>query len=694
MADTEDSRSVELETLVAIFPEIQVNETDTYTFSLDLPVNPQCEVIVVFPATNEAPLVESQQNSQATLEPRIESHAVSYLPSLQVRLSLPAGYPADQPPAINLSTTPPWIPSDVIRRLEQDVPRLWEELGRDSVAYTYIDHLQQATDDVFGMLDTTGKLELSSEHKIALLDYDVQEKRAAFERGTYDCGVCLEPKKGSACHRMADCGHVFCKQCLQDFYNNAIKQGDLATVRCLEPSCAKEREKAALASGTRRKFKAFISPGELLQIPLEHEVVQRYVNLKYKTELESDKDTVYCPRSWCQGAARSTKHKKPAGLLLQDGDDDDSGVENEPDSPAADGREGSAKAKVLPRAELMAQQLAICEDCGFAFCSRCNQSWHGEFYYCSPARDKDELTAEEKATLEYMKLHSTKCPTCGAPAQKSMGCNHMTCFRCQSHFCYLCSAWLDPNNPYKHFNELDGGRRTGCYNRLWELEGGDGNAADEGYNMPQVWEFESDDDSDLDEEEDDDEEIVIEQVRGVRPGPAPPGARPNGRGGRGRVNFPRGQRQQNEEARAAAPAQNVLVQVERQGPLVLRIEANVVPPEPPQVNDAAVGQRDGPAAAAAAAAAHRQGQNRGGHRGEARAGRGDHYDRGRGGRRARVLPGAGLARHANLNGRGAGARAVAHEAAEPGAWEPDEAEQAWIRQFVQLALEDAEHLID
>ncbi|KAI6083405.1 hypothetical protein F4821DRAFT_194125 [Hypoxylon rubiginosum] len=39
---------------------------------------------------------------------------------------------------------------------------------------------------------------------------------------TFDCGICLDPKKGAACHQMLDCNHVFCVQCLQDFYNNAI----------------------------------------------------------------------------------------------------------------------------------------------------------------------------------------------------------------------------------------------------------------------------------------------------------------------------------------------------------------------------------------------------------------------------------------------------------------------------------------
>jgi len=45
----------------------------------------------------------------------------------------------------------------------------------------------------------------------------------------------------------------------------------------------------------------------------------------------------------------------------------------------------------------------------------------------------------------------------------------MRCYTCNSHFCYLCSAWLQPQDPYKHFNT----EGTDCFQRLWELEEGD-----------------------------------------------------------------------------------------------------------------------------------------------------------------------------------------------------------------------------
>lgn len=260
---------------------------------------------------------------------------------------------------------------------------------------------------------------------------------------------------------MLDCSHIFCLQCLQDFYNDAIKEGNLSTVRCLAPSCAKERAAAIKAAGNKAgNPKTFVSPSELLQIGLADDMVKRYVDLKYKTELESDKNTIYCPRQWCNGAARSKKHKKPSGLDFGETSDAESDQENE-------NEKGGSKFN-------LGDLLSVCEDCGFAFCSRCYQSWHGEFFHCAPRRQNGELTEDEKASIEYLKLHTSPCPTCNAPAQKTHGCNHMICSRCDTHFCYLCSSWLDPANPYRHYNQQENGKVTSCYMRLWELEGGDG----------------------------------------------------------------------------------------------------------------------------------------------------------------------------------------------------------------------------
>ncbi|EHK27354.1 uncharacterized protein TRIVIDRAFT_114336, partial [Trichoderma virens Gv29-8] len=463
--DDDDARTTELETLEAIYPELRRPDGCGFAFELELPVEPAAPVTVTFPAA--APSDQALNGSASDAPALVDSLQVSHLPPLTMHITLPDGYPAECAPLVKISTTPQWLSAEMLARLAGEAPQLWEEMGRDLVAYTYIDHIQRAADDVFGAITAEGTLQVDPEHKLAVLDYDIKAKKAAFDKETFNCGICLDPKKGSKCHKMLDCTHIFCLQCLQDFYNDAIKEGNLSTVRCLAPNCAKDRSTAANAAGEKgRKPKTFISPSELLQIGLSEDMVKRYVDLKYKTELESDKNTIYCPRQWCNGAARSKKHKKPSGLEFEETSD----AESDQDEKSEANGKGKKAADKFNRGDL----LSVCEDCGFAFCSRCFQSWHGEFFQCAPRRQDGELTEDEKASLEYLKLHTSPCPTCNAPAQKTHGCNHMICSRCDTHFCYLCSCWLDPGNPYRHYNQQEDGKVTSCYMRLWELEGGDG----------------------------------------------------------------------------------------------------------------------------------------------------------------------------------------------------------------------------
>ncbi|KAG9232113.1 RWD domain-containing protein [Amylocarpus encephaloides] len=469
----DDERATELECLTAIFPEIVLDSRDSFCASIELQVHPTRPVKVVFPAATDGILpTPPRSNTSGDIEANptnapnliVESHDLSYLPSLHLQITLPEGYPEEKPPKFELSTMPSWLSRKHLDELQANGENMWEEAGRSVVAYGYIDFLQQAAENAFGFAEEGKILEIPQDYKISLLDLDIRATYTAFSKETFDCGICLDPKKGLVCHRMIDCGHVFCIECLRDYYNNTIKEGDLSFVRCLAPDCSKKRAEAQVNLSRKRKVKTQISPSELLQIPLEKDVVARYVKLKHQALLASDKNTIYCPRQWCQGAARSKKHPKPVGFEVGDSDE-----EEESDH----GGEPTKKVKAKVGSDL----LAVCEDCSFAFCGRCYQGWHGEFTMCIPREASGELTEEDKASLEYLKLHTTPCPTCAAPAQKTHGCNHMICFTCNSHFCYLCSAWLSPSNPYQHYNT----ENTACYMRLWELEGGDGNDVGQGY---------------------------------------------------------------------------------------------------------------------------------------------------------------------------------------------------------------------
>ncbi|RFU77808.1 ring finger [Trichoderma arundinaceum] len=685
-ADDDDARATELETLEAIYPELRRSDGSDFSFELELPVEPAAPVTVTFPAAASSDQLDAQiqaLNGSASSAPAlVDSLQVSHLPPLALHITLPDGYPAKCPPLVKISTTPQWLSAEMLSRLAGEAPQLWEEMGRDLVAYTYIDHVQRAADDVFGAITAEGTLQVDPEHKLAVLDYDIKAKKAAFDKETFNCGICLDPKRGSKCHKMLDCSHIFCLQCLQDFYNDAIKEGNLSTVRCLAPNCAKERAAASKATGEKaQKPKTFISPSELLQIGLSEDMVRRYVDLKYKTELESDKNTIYCPRQWCNGAARSKKHKKPSGLDFGETSD----AESE-DEKGANGNGKKGADKFNP-----GDLLSVCEDCGFAFCSRCYQSWHGEFFHCAPRRQNGELTEDEKASLEYLKLHTSPCPTCNAPAQKTHGCNHMICSRCDTHFCYLCSSWLDPGNPYRHYNQQEDGKVTSCYMRLWELEGGDGDDVGLGFVGGRGAAANGNADEAVPEDEEAVDWIGI-AVEEVEDEPA-----------------------ENANANANAPVQldehGQRVAVAREAPLVLRLMDN--PAHNGNNNDNNQG-RDRPRAAdnqpararGGGAGRGRAANNRGGQavnnnaRGHpanrARGVRGDArraHDGGRGGA-ARRREGGAAGRGGGIHGEPAAARQNPNPNDNNNEDVLDPAQEEWIRHFVRMALIDAEDEVE
>jgi E3 ubiquitin-protein ligase RNF14 len=84
-------------------------------------------------------------------------------------------------------------------------------------------------------------------------------------------------------------------------------------------------------------------------------------------------------------------------------------------------------------------------------------------------KNLDKLIRDVATELEaekWVKLNAQNCPSCKAAIEKSMGCNHMICSRCHTHFCYLCGNTVNPSEPYKHFND----QKSSCNQMLFEGE--------------------------------------------------------------------------------------------------------------------------------------------------------------------------------------------------------------------------------
>ncbi|KAF9266876.1 hypothetical protein L218DRAFT_996420 [Marasmius fiardii PR-910] len=96
-----------------------------------------------------------------------------------------------------------------------------------------------------------------------------------------------------------------------------------------------------------------------------------------------------------------------------------------------------------------------CPSCLIKICPRCHVEYH-EGFEC-PEQDKGDRLFEK-----WAKEHGVKhCPGCKAPIERTEGCNHVTCTRCQSHICWVCMETFPRGEGiYSHMRAEHGGIGT------------------------------------------------------------------------------------------------------------------------------------------------------------------------------------------------------------------------------------------
>lgn len=200
---SEDERAIELFALQATYPELKIDPASPFKASLHLPVVLANPLAVQFPPLAVvAPALPTPPNSDGVSDDGFgqaegrqiqgEIRHISHLPPLHLTIDLPTGYPSQAPPKFDLACEMAWLSEARLSELRSDGERLWEELGRDQVVFTYIDHLQQAAENGFGLGDKgTTAVKLTQNLEIPLMDFDKKAKRLAFEQQTFDCGICL-----------------------------------------------------------------------------------------------------------------------------------------------------------------------------------------------------------------------------------------------------------------------------------------------------------------------------------------------------------------------------------------------------------------------------------------------------------------------------------------------------------------------
>jgi hypothetical protein len=102
-----------------------------------------------------------------------------------------------------------------------------------------------------------------------------------------------------------------------------------------------------------------------------------------------------------------------------------------------------------------------CKTCTKQFCGVCKGEFKG-LGNNSPDNHSGKTCADRMITIRASEMGQDpsealiardckNCPSCQAPVYRIEGCNHMVC-RCNTHFCYLCESFLNPADPYSHYD--------------------------------------------------------------------------------------------------------------------------------------------------------------------------------------------------------------------------------------------------
>jgi ariadne-1 len=104
-------------------------------------------------------------------------------------------------------------------------------------------------------------------------------------------------------------------------------------------------------------------------------------------------------------------------------------------------------------------------DCGHAFCFACGEDAHAPAT-CSMMEHWLRKCRDDSETANWIESNTKKCPKkeCQTPIQKTDGCNHMTCNRCRTHFCWLCGQVTGLAHSYENI----AGHTCGRYKKVRE----------------------------------------------------------------------------------------------------------------------------------------------------------------------------------------------------------------------------------
>lgn len=446
--------------------------------------------IHVYIETPEELTISTKLNSSQDLNTNTDnlqefsySFEVRYLPPIVLTCLLPKSYPTHRPPYFTISVR--WLDSLKILSLCSMLDSIWKDQSGQEVVYSWAEWLHSSTLSYLGFnkeifLGPYGVKHRSDPRSISgcispdvdipsLKSYNEEQRLEDFRKKFHECCICFSEFAGTEFIRLP-CQHFFCEKCMKSYSDVHIKDGTVNKLTCPSTKCGG------------------MIPPVLLKRLLGDEEFEKWESLTLQKTLESMSDVVYCPRcetaciededqhaqcskcffSFCT-LCRERRHVGITCLtremkirILQERQssgqmkDEQRRREQEMIQELLSVKEILRDAKQCPSCKMAISKTEgcnkmVCQNCGKYFCYRCNKVIDGydhfrdggcELFPQQEIRNWEEqmnprqVMGQIQAQLFADRGHS--CPQCGQINIKVGNNNHIFCWACQGHYCYLC----------------------------------------------------------------------------------------------------------------------------------------------------------------------------------------------------------------------------------------------------------------